>query len=273
MPNLIRLKSINPINNRVTVSATDISSIFSRKADDEPAKTAIKLSGGGSQILFNETERQKILDSDTLKKILLSRVPLTTEIKPVACSKLYSNKNKPPLYVNDSLTPLQFDNALYNFHENENTYVQPNTAESKRPVSNSKTEELDDFGLLLKQKLDNLLKANSFSNLTYSSQTEMIRNRQDSTTSSSNAPILLASKSDTSIRKANAENKEIRRSLVNDLLNILSFAKTFSTEYAKKVDHIQQEANDLNQKRIYLSQNDQKIRYELFLFSLSRNHE
>jgi hypothetical protein len=55
-------------------------------------------------------------------------------------------------------------------------------------------------------------------------------------------------------------SKELKKSLINELLNIVTFAKTQGKDYAKKIDTLKQEANDLNRKRVDLSEKDKMIK-------------
>jgi hypothetical protein len=55
-------------------------------------------------------------------------------------------------------------------------------------------------------------------------------------------------------------SKELKKSLINELLSIVTFAKSQGKDYAKKIDTLKQEANDLNKKRVDLSERDNIIK-------------
>jgi hypothetical protein len=55
-------------------------------------------------------------------------------------------------------------------------------------------------------------------------------------------------------------SKELKKSLINELLSIVSFAKSQGKDYAKKIDSLKQEATDLNKKRADLSERDKIIK-------------
>ena len=81
-----------------------------------------------------------------------------------------------------------------------------------------------------------------------------------STNSSSNSSV---SKAGNFINaKAGSNNLELKKSLISELLNIVSFAKSQhgKNDYGKKIDTIKQEAVDLNKKTIDLIEKDKLAR-------------